>query len=103
MVAFHIQFTGEQGGIIKFLVSTPYGRGTFGVSKMHYFQHQPAPGKSVLQLAWKPKQQKNQIMNDFHRTLLRSPQIPLTYFFTFPYIICCHGNTASTKLPIKII
>lgn len=46
---------------------------------------------------------KIRLMNDFHRTLLRSPQIPLTFFFTFPYIICCHGNTASTKLPIKII
>lgn len=31
------------------------------LSKIHYFQHEPAPGTLVLKLAWNPEQQENQI------------------------------------------
>lgn len=72
---------------------------------MHYSQHQPATGKSVYSWHGSLSNRKITLMNDFHRALLKLPQIPLSYifFFTFLYIVCCHGNTASAKLAIKII
>ena len=51
---------------------------------MHYSQHQPATGKSVYSWHGSLSNRKITLMNDFHRALLKLPQIPLSYIFFLP-------------------